>query len=1732
MPVGWSATSTQQQYQWAIVRDTREPNSYLRGYFYGSSYSSCKFELTSPVMDFSQGSTMLSFRYRNPGRGGTLSIYLSKDGGTTFSYISGSALRLSDSQHATDNSWAYYSFDLTAAAEQSSNVVVRLHLEGSGSSFETVDLHIDDLHIRRSTSCTPAESGPRLTAVSSDRAYFEWSGMTGVTGWMVRYDLTETATNTVVSRSMITTDTTLSVPTVAGTPYAISGSIAPVCGPGDTADFITFHRSFTTPCQAVDLPYFLDFNCLPDSVKPDCWTDNMTDLGTNTSTLSKPWIVADSSFMLTCYPNKECLITAESPMFAIPQGGTATWQFDCTSMEQNRNLVVAVRRAGERHFRYIDTLTVAKDATVHQSYDLSAYAGDTVQLYMANKFSRQGVNFAIDNLSISAGCDTVPTVTVSDTTRCSAVFNIGDNIPAPWQVAISRRGEPVANAELHDGCGASLEVEHLVVSTEYDVRIRRICAPGDTSAWSEPVAFHTEYHDAQVPYACSFEDTAEITEWVTCGASTSSICTHQFYFSTDTAGVYDGQRALYVANGNSSVTTVSDNVTHDYAYGSYQLYAYRTIAFESKSYEIDYLWKCTTKPGTSASSQTRNYPDKYNHYGRVFLVPAEVEIVPSVGSTIDRFTIPDRAIPLDPAGVVQLQDSKKKADLERGWQSYHGVIDLTGRAGNYNLVVMWVQNAHDEGTPLAIDRIGIREHTCTEPEVVFYDDAVLEESYMAIDSHDAERSEMVIDTKMLPWNVEPVNPLYRLTVTNDTFDLSFLEPHTEYYYMLRATCRDSVMSHYTYPRKLLTRCGIKHLPYRCDFDNSNVSNTAQKLANEGCWNIFWSEGGSPSSYNVWQRYSEDKNENRSLLLHDTCTVFAALPYIEDLNHSVVTFKACYSKQSDHLNNCGYGSFGYMTDIYDTATYTKLIDIPHNSYFRTFTVPLDTLPSHSRLVFKYEDAKVNIISYEFAIDDVSVDFRKDTLVDTTGTYLLEHSYDTVDHYFAVFNEENLNHLRAEKRQITVYDQRGDTSQLSYSFRYDIPEYVEGNGRRYPVTTLGNNAFQSFKVSKMVAIALPRALDSIGDNPEATYCYFLYKQDSAIVICRSEQRPKFTTAPYRALNANDKYFCMLPHKTPSELAEMRIRPDITFYHLYHCSEPYNILIEGGLKSEDVHITLPIDQTPASIVVPKADIRQNEDGVWTGIQDLRFTANDSVSDAVVTDTSFTAQFRPHARLAVTGRYDARIRVTDNTVVHPDIHNSPALGTDNFFAGLDRVYIEVDRYRAPSWSIEPVTSMYANAAYQTTTDLCVEHTIDQARYYWISQPFDVKLKDVIAIGRQGDTLPLLTDDLDQAVTVARDSWVIYEYSEQQRTTDALGQSYRQLTDPDAVLARCHGYAVAVVESDDHIGQTVEARLLLPSGRGIKELGASQYAGYRINQITKSGDNWWNGWNLVGNPFMQRIPGSAFGKYINVIEPDRPDIVRQYRTDLNRITLSPFVGFAVQASVPGYLSVNPTLTADPQSLPAAKPGVITITLTSADSTSDATSLVNSASAQDEYVIGEDLAKIINPSTANIYLHNDSIRFAFSELSIGTDERVFPLGMTVARAGTYTIALDHSMTDFAQNIHLHDLATGLYHDLNQAPYSLELDEGETDHRIEIVTGRIRSSATATTSQAVEAYIHSDRIEIETGESQAEVYIYDAQGRLMHHEAADGRISYVPPTRGVYMIAVRQAGGVTTMKVVY
>ena len=397
---------------------------------------------------------------------------------------------------------------------------------------------------------------------------------------------------------------------------------------------------------------------------------------------------------------------------------------------------------------------------------------------------------------------------------------------------------------------------------------------------------------------------------------------------------------------------------------------------------------------------------------------------------------------------------------------------------------------------------------------------------------------------------------------------------------------------------------------------------------------------------------------------------------------------------------------------------------------------------------------------------------------------------------------------------------------------------------------------------------------------------------------------------------------------------------------------------------------------------------------------------------------------------------------------------------------------------------------------------SIYERALYWVSFPFDVRIRDVFGFGDYMDT------------------WILEYYDGEARAKNGAwvdSETYwTYITNLDDTLKAGTGYVLCLDLEKMQYNSSVfrntdEVSLYFPSTDTIGTIKSDQAVSITLPAhectITRDDRNIYDSnWHVIGVPrfinldieLTNRKQGATQDEVIFYYEyiPATDDYKAAQSTGEKTFqTMSAYmVQFAgtinwwEEANFPSSLAARRNTNAK------TKSANLRLELTQDEAMVDQTFIqLQEEGATAEFDMNKDLTKIMNQG-ANIYslIGNSRIRTAGNVLPL--EEVVVPVGVTVSTAGTYTFAMPDG-TDGITAI-LIDYETGKETNLLLADYTTELREGTNNERFAL---RVRPNHVAT---EVETIIDGANGQIQKYIINGALYIlnngqlYDAQGRMV------------------------------------
>ncbi|MCQ2337415.1 MAG: hypothetical protein MJ001_00590, partial [Paludibacteraceae bacterium] len=832
------------------------------------------------------------------------------------------------------------------------------------SKSTTYSSYFDNLEVFLTPSCLKV-TDITLAEVAGTSADVAWTAGKDETQWVVNYTLKQGTAN-VLDTTFVANTASFSVEGLTpATSYTVMGSVRALCGVGDTAEAVSFSFPVKTQCLPMALlPYTIDFENETTGTStatsvPECWSQFNDASGTYNG---YPYVYSSTTYFhsgskglyfytstTTTYAEHQMAILPAIDVTAHPIN-TLRIKFwakrSTTTSYADAPMIIGVMSnpTDLNSFVAVDTVVVSNTSD-QQEYIvlLDQYVGNGANI--AIRLDRQSTTCYcyMDDITVEPipNCQDIEgSATVSDNTESSVKITLDDQTATTgWSFAYGPAGTHVTEMTTVDTTGAFVVLNNLASATAYDLYVRRNCGNGDYSPWSSVVKFSTTAVPATIPYICGFEDSAEASQWQFSQGNNAN----NFVVGTVSTAVHAGTQSMYVSADNGE--------TNAYTGTSSRNYAYRTIHFDAKGYQIEYYWRCAGGEGTTIIYD----------YGRVMLLPVSESIVGGAGTNITAANpqagFPTNAIMLNPEekGYMSLDGSD--------WHFESFFVNMTAAPGNYNLVLAW-NNDGSGGTtagPLAIDDITITELTCIPPVSIQTSAVTATSATLSVSQATASEWEFIVDTVAFTKDAAPAAPFARIISTDGTATLANLTPNTEYFYSVRTICGVGDTSAWLAPASFRTYCTAYDVPYTEGFENVGAAN---------CWSMMADESGEASV----ERATTYHKSGTASLKGVKASIISPEFNVDSLTHYMITGWAYATTDSAQFG------VGVIVDPNDASTYERISEvlIPTKNTWTEFTAYFTALADPDYEDFKYAN---NIV---FACGGENTLYFDDILVDLTPT----------------------------------------------------------------------------------------------------------------------------------------------------------------------------------------------------------------------------------------------------------------------------------------------------------------------------------------------------------------------------------------------------------------------------------------------------------------------------------------------------------------------------------------------------------------------------------------------------------------------------------------------------------------------------------------------------------------------------------------------------------------------------
>lgn len=394
-------------------------------------------------------------------------------------------------------------------------------VKSNGATGQQGDIAIDDLSIIEGPACPDGDS-LQLDSRSFNSLAVSWNAASATDFNLTWQPISGGAVNTAN-----TTVTNYNITGLSGsTGYVVC--VRDSCGIGQVANWIC--DTFYTLCAPTALPYAENFDggswttgagaLNAGNAIDNCWdrpSEDNPNFGTGTAATPSAGTGPDTdvsgsgNYLYTEYSaTNEPLGEIYSPFvvitssFANPELSFAYHMFggDIDSLsvwvERNGSLQHVWSQVGA-------VQTSNADAFLTANVGLSNFSGDTIRILFRGHGNGFEGDIAIDEVEIDSVSCPIPTALSTGTATTTSIPITWTSPGASSEIQYDSPGFTAGSGNSVVASAGSTTLTGLQPGTFYDVYVRDICGPGDTSAWFGPITFSTVCGTYIAPYYESFD---------------------------------------------------------------------------------------------------------------------------------------------------------------------------------------------------------------------------------------------------------------------------------------------------------------------------------------------------------------------------------------------------------------------------------------------------------------------------------------------------------------------------------------------------------------------------------------------------------------------------------------------------------------------------------------------------------------------------------------------------------------------------------------------------------------------------------------------------------------------------------------------------------------------------------------------------------------------------------------------------------------------------------------------------------------------------------------------------------------------------------------------------------------------------------------------------------------------------------------------------------------------------
>ena len=479
-----------------------------------------------------------------------------------------------------------------------------------------------------------------------------------------------------------------------------------LCTSFDTSNW-SFVSGFTTECGIIDsLPYTQNFHGwgVGTGARPACWTCggyssypyimNVTDASSQ--------VIGQTFYLYSYSSNQVYAILPLLDSISYPSSMVQTvfrgWTNNSTSTSYSHDVIVGLCSTPDiSTFIPFDTITLTDIPTLYEvAFDTITSSAQYVTFVSTSTGSAYYNYVYIDSVAVELIPDCQrPNNLVTSNVLSNGVTLTWNNRSSSvaWQVEYVYHGFAIGSGTRIITTSNPLVITGLQPSTSYDLYVRSICGPGDTSEWSRtPHNFSTMQNPAPVPYFFDFETSTEWDNWQVNSNSPINWYRGSAIGNGSLNNLHPGSNTMYISadSGNTCSTHINEVVN---------AVAYRDIDFGT----IDSTFLLSFRANAGGCRVGSSVYDGL----AVFLADPNTPLQPASNSPL-----------VSPWGNVNDLTLLTAVYVQPGWNTYTAVIDSV--TGVHRLVFYWFnQNTTYLGTffgdPAAVDDVSIQYVECPRP---------------------------------------------------------------------------------------------------------------------------------------------------------------------------------------------------------------------------------------------------------------------------------------------------------------------------------------------------------------------------------------------------------------------------------------------------------------------------------------------------------------------------------------------------------------------------------------------------------------------------------------------------------------------------------------------------------------------------------------------------------------------------------------------------------------------------------------------------------------------------------------------------------------------------------------------------------------------------------------------------------------------------------------------------------